>query len=63
MERIRVVGTFDEACGGNPVIYTRRASGAYGSHVLLNGGWTRDRHRSSPLGLAPSRGAPLDRVE
>jgi hypothetical protein len=60
MERFQVVRSFDDAGGGDS---PDRASGAPGSRVLFDAGWSYRRRPGSSSGRAAGRGAPPDRLE
>jgi hypothetical protein len=63
MERFRVVRSFDEAGGGASPDHASRVSGAPGSRVLFEAGWSYRRRPGRSLGRAAGRGAPQDRLE
>jgi hypothetical protein len=61
MERFRVVRSFDEARDGDSTDHAGRATGAPGSRVLFDAGWSYRRRPNFSLGRAVGRGAPPDR--
>ena len=62
-QRCRVVRSFDEVGGGSSPDHASCASGAPGSRVLFDAGWSYRRHLSFSLGRTVGRGAPPNRLE
>ena len=61
--RWRVVRSFDEAGGGDSPDHASRASGAPGSRMVFDAGWSYRRRLNFSLGHAVGRGAPPGRLE
>ena len=62
-QRCRVVRSFGEAGGRYSPDHASRASGAPGSRVVFDAGWSYCRRLNFSLGHATGRGAPSARLE